>query len=84
MSGILSDLRSFEEFAKKMIENSSEPLQLDCLFEEWRLLNPSIDLEKEDLLAVKSAIRDMDKGELGIPAEEVLMEARKRYGITES
>jgi hypothetical protein len=81
MSKILSDLRNFEEFAKNKIANSGDTLQLDDLFEEWRLLNPLDDLKRNDLLAIKSAIRDMNNGDLGLPADEVLMEARKRYGM---
>jgi hypothetical protein len=77
MSKILSDLRNFEEFAKNKIANSGDTLQLDDLFEEWRLLNPLDDLKRADLLAIKSAIRDMNDGDLGLPVDEVLMEASR-------
>jgi hypothetical protein len=75
------DLNQFHEFAKVVIARSDDKLTLDELWDQWRLENPTQAEFEENVLAVKSAIRDMEAGDRGMPVEEHVREVRKKYNL---
>lgn len=47
----------------------------------WRIANPEPDELADDVLAVRQALDDMDRGDTGIPLEEYEKLFRQRHGL---
>ena len=73
------ELQSFQQFAAARIQNGGAMLELDDLLDEWKHQNPDPKQLQEDVLAVKAALRAMESGDTGRPAEEVVREIRTKY-----
>ena len=84
MSTVEQDLRSFWRFAEKQLSDSNSELTIDELFDMWREANRSAEELAQSVVAVKAALRDMEAGDGGIPADEHLAQLRNRFGIPES
>ncbi len=80
MTMMHEQLDAFTAFAKHAIAQD-ESLSLDELWDRWRLENPLPAEAAKDELAVKAALRDMELGDNGIPAEEHLRDVREQYGL---
>jgi len=74
-----SELNQFHRYAVEKISEGSEAESLQELLDLWQIENPSPDRLREDVLAVKAALRDLDAGDRGIPFEEHLREMKARY-----
>ena len=74
-------LQSFQQFAAARIQNGGAMLELDDLLDEWKHQNPDPKQLQEDVLAVKAALRAMESGDMGRPAEEVVREIRTKYKL---
>jgi len=77
------DLQSFQRYANVRLLNGGDQLELDDLLEEWKHQTPNSELAQSDLRAVKAALFDMDNGDHGRPADEVIRELREKYKLTE-
>lgn len=75
MSVTSDDLNSFHRFAVTTIASrGAESLQE--LVDLWELEHPAPQLLAENVAAIRAAIRDMENGDAGRPAGEVLDKMR--------
>jgi len=74
----------FHRFASERVGRRGGVASLEELIDLWRIENPSPDQAREDLLAVKAAVRDMENGERGQPWDEFARQFRARHGLAES
>jgi len=84
MSTIEQDIQSFAKFARQQLSDSDSKLTIDELFDMWRAENPSSEELVESVVAVKSALREMEAGDTGIPADEHLAQLRNTFSIPQS
>ena len=57
----------FHRFASEHVSRCGGALSLEDLIDMWRIENPSPEQTREDILAVKAAVRNMENGERGRP-----------------
>jgi hypothetical protein len=56
---------------------------LEELIDLWQVENPSPEQTRDDILAVKASLRDMESGERGRPWDEFAREFRAHHGPAE-
>jgi hypothetical protein len=83
MQTTLDELHRFHRFAEEKLSNGGSDLTLEQLVDLWNIENPSPEALREDVLAVKAALRDLDNGDRGIPVEELIQKMRDKYGLAE-
>lgn len=71
------DLNAFHEFAVGKIDSSGVE-SFHQLAELWTMEHPTAHQLSEDVRAVRAAIRDMESGEQGRPAAELIEELRQK------
>ena len=76
------ELHSFHKYAAARIQNGGAKLELDELLDEWKHQNPDPQQLQEDALAVKASLRDIEGGETGVPADDVIADIRAKYKLT--
>lgn len=81
MSITLLQLNQFHEYAEQRLTAGSAALDLVELATEWQFQHESQDHMKQDTLAVKAALADMDAGETGRPMSEFMKEFEERHQI---
>jgi hypothetical protein len=69
------DLNAFHQFAETRIANRSAE-SLHELVEIWETEQSTPEIQAENLAAVRAALRDMENGDTGRPAIEVIQELR--------
>ena len=70
-------IEDFAQFARERVNQRGEDFPIDDLFDEWLTQQPP----KEDWLAIKASLRDLEYGETGRPFEEFAVEFRQRNDI---
>ncbi|MEJ7590062.1 MAG: hypothetical protein WKF77_00785 [Planctomycetaceae bacterium] len=75
------ELQSFQQYATARLQNGGALLELDQLFDEWRNLNPDPKQLSEDAIAVRASLRDIERGETGLPVEDAVREIRAKYNL---
>lgn len=78
----IDELNRFHRFAEEKLSNGGGDLTLEDLVDMWNLENPPPQQVREDVLAVKAALRDLDNGDRGIPFEDHIRELREKYRLT--
>ena len=81
MSATREDLSRFHNFAATKIDAGQDGLSLQELLDQWQLQNPDPDLLNDDVLAVKAAMRDLDRGDRGVPFDEHLKQLASQFGL---
>ena len=76
------DLASFMSFVKLRIERGDTAASIDELFDQWRLENPSDELNAENVAAINASIADFQNGERGSPAGLDSAQLRKEFGLS--
>jgi len=72
------DLNAFHQFAEATLASrGAESLQE--LVDVWESEHPMPELHAQNVAAVRAAIRDMENGDSGRPAEKVLEELRNEF-----
>jgi hypothetical protein len=72
------DLNAFHQFAEdRLASRGAESLQE--LVDMWELEHPTTELHCQNVAAVQAAIRDMENGDRGRPATEVVEELRTEF-----
>ena len=74
-------LDSFYRFATEQLANGGSEKSIDALYDQWRFENLSPEELLENVAAVKSAIDDMNNGDLGRDAGEVERELREELNL---
>ncbi len=81
MDNTQDHIDSFHRFASEQINQTDAHVSIDDLYDQWRLKNPTVQEQEADTLAVKAALRDLDRGDRGIALDDHLRQMRKKYDI---
>jgi hypothetical protein len=84
MATSISDAQSFHDYAVTRIRSGAGELELDDLLMEWQHQNSQNDRFDDDVLAIKAALRDLDAGEKGTLAEDVIRELKAQFPLHEN
>ena len=74
-------LDSFYEFATKQLENGGKAKTVDELYDQWRFENLTVEDMAENVAAIQASIDDMNSGERGREAGDVVRELRKELRL---
>jgi hypothetical protein len=77
-----NELAEFHRFLSEKITNGGCSLSPEEVLDEWRADHPSSEEFAASVVAVRQALADMDRGDLGRPADEVIAEIRRRIETT--
>ncbi|MEO1998918.1 MAG: hypothetical protein ABGZ17_27030 [Planctomycetaceae bacterium] len=72
---------SFHRFATDQLENGGRNKTIDEIYDQWRIENQSPQEFEENVAAIQGAIDDMNGGDMGRDADEVIADARHRYKL---
>lgn len=72
---------SFHRFATEQLQNGGKDKSVDELYDQWRFENQSPEEFEENVAAIQGAIDDMNAGDTGRDAEEVIAEVRSKYNL---
>jgi len=72
---------SFHSFATEQLRTGGKDKTVDQLYDQWRFENPSPEEFEENVAAIQGAIDDMNNGDTGRDADEVIAEVRNRYNL---
>lgn len=75
---------SFHRFATEQLQLTGKDQTVDELYDRWRLKNLSPDEVDQNVAAIQGAINDMNNGDSGRDADEVIAETRSKYNLSES
>ena len=81
MSITLEQLNQFRQYAEQRLTAGPKALDMVELAAEWQFQHESQEHLKEDTLAVRASLRDMDAGETGRPLSEFLKDFEERHTI---
>jgi uncharacterized protein with von Willebrand factor type A (vWA) domain len=72
---------SFHRFATEQLANGGREKTVDELYDQWRFENQTAEEFEENVAAIQGAIDDMNNGDSGRDADEVIAEIRARYNL---
>ncbi|MCE9552563.1 MAG: hypothetical protein K8T91_04185 [Planctomycetes bacterium] len=72
------DLQEFHSFLGETLASGRGDLSPEEALDEWRILHPAPAELAESVAAVRRALRDMQSGDRGRPADAVLSDIRQR------
>ena len=81
---VKEQIDSFHRFAMQQVEDGQADWSLDALYDQWRMENPSPAETEENIAAIQAAIDDMNRGDRGRAANEVIAEVRSKYNLSET
>lgn len=81
MATTLQDLEHFAIFVRKRLESGDAEMGIDELFDQWRLENPTDELNAENVAAINASIHDFRNGERGTVAGRHSDELRRELGF---
>lgn len=73
------EIDSFHRFASK--ERTNADCTLDEIYDRWRIENPTGHEHRENVAAIAASLRDMEAGDTGTPAKEVMRKLRDSFGL---
>ena len=76
-----SELARFQQFILEKLANDASQLSPEDALDQWRSENPSFEELAESVEAVKKALADMQGGDTGRPADEVIADLRRRCDV---
>ena len=74
-------LDSFHRFASDKLDDNGSEFSWSELFQLWRLENPTNEERDEVNAVIRQGIEDIKAGR-GRPAEEVMDELQRKYGLS--
>ena len=77
----LEQLDNFYDFASRSLRDAPEVLSMDEIYQVWRSRHPADGELEQSIAALKSAHADLEAGQTGRPAREVLQEACRDLGL---
>lgn len=81
MSVTLEELNRFHGFAVAQIDAAEHEWTLQDLLDEWELQNSDPTRRQEDVLAIRAALRDLERGDRGIPFDEHIQSLATEFGL---
>lgn len=76
-----TEAEAFHEFLTAQLDNGGRKMSPEELLLTWRAGNPSARELDASVAAVREAIADMEAGDTGRPAREVIRNLRDKYGL---
>jgi hypothetical protein len=77
------DLQAFHQFAQeRLTSDGAESLQE--LVDLWEIEHPKPDVHAQNVVAVRAALRDMENGDEGRPANQLIEELRAELASRQS
>ena len=76
-----NDLYAFKSFVDQQFSNGANVPTVDEVLTRWELENESEEDRQADAHAIREAIADMDAGDRGVPAREVLAELYRKHNL---
>ena len=77
----IDELSAFQAFLTEKLKNGGPRPSPEEAVDEWRGLNPEPEVDPDEVAAIQEAIDDMNAGDHGRPADEVMAELRAKYGM---
>ena len=78
---VREQLENFYQFASTQAGSSGENLSLDEIYQVWRARNLSPEEQAESVAAVREACADLEAGETGRPARDIMRDACQELGL---
>ena len=75
---------SFYRFATEQLENGGKDKTVDELYDQWRFENLTPEDMAENVAAIQASIDDMNNGERGRDAGDVIQELRQKHSLPSS
>ncbi len=83
MSSNLSvDLEQFHQFIGAKLANGGSSLSPEQALDEWRAEHPTLEELNESVAVIRKSLADMEAGDTGRPAGEVIADLRRKYCIS--
>jgi hypothetical protein len=79
VSSSVNDLSAFSEFVAGQIRSNNEISSPEECLVMWRTMHPNPVEFSECLEILKSSLQDMNAGDKGLPAREMLYDARQKF-----
>ena len=76
-----SELHEFHRFLTAKLSNGCARLSPEEVLDEWRQDHPDPEIDEDEVAAIQEAIDDMEAGDRGRPADEVIADLRKLLGM---
>ncbi|MBI3468886.1 MAG: hypothetical protein HY000_38265 [Planctomycetes bacterium] len=76
-------IEQFRDFAVQQLRDGDADLTVDEWYDLWRAECPGADELREDVLAVRASLRDMERGETGRAFDDFAHEFRMRHDIND-
>ena len=76
-----TELERFREFVDEKLANGGVRLSPEETLDLWRAQNPTAEEITKSVAAINGVIADIDAGDPGKDASDVLSELRKKHGI---
>lgn len=80
----LDELRQFHEFVGRQLLASQSIMTPEECLEAWRRRHPSPASVAASVADLESALEDMERGDLGVPAREFVQSLREKLGSANS
>lgn len=78
---VADELRSFHEFVAEKLSVGPSGLSPEEALDLWRTTNPDPDELQESVAAIREALNDIEAGDKGRPADEVVNDLRSRLQL---
>jgi len=78
---VQNELEQFHAYVGERLRTAEWRVSPEEVLDEWLLLHPDPQAHAENVMAVKAAIRDMEAGDRGRPADEVLRDIRHELNL---
>jgi hypothetical protein len=79
-----ADSQAFHQFLGAQLQLGGGEKSPEELLALWRAEHPTPEELRESVTAVQEAIADMESGDAGRPAREVIEDLRKKYNLPHS
>ena len=73
------DLSGFYQFVGEIIRRGEDTLSPEQALDEWRMLQPTLQLSQEDLSDIDQAVQALNAGDKGTPLAAFDREFRERH-----
>jgi hypothetical protein len=77
----INELHEFHRFLTDRLCADDSDLSPEEALDEWRRLHPQAQTLDEDVAAIREALDDVAKGDIGIPFDQFDREFRKRHNL---
>ena len=81
MKATREQLDNFYAFAMSELEKADPDTSFEAIYWEWRMRNPTPEEYADTVAKLKAAYAELEAGDEGVPAREMLRETCERLGL---